>query len=440
MDRESLRVLTQNGDAKTLLPSQISGKIEKRRHAAAIDRDGSEIRNEDTVKEYSGEQRQGRVLHIHHNFLFVLNRQVAENAGIFVVRSTNVTTVAAKGGRVQNAGVDLTKMNPNMQRNGNQNGAQPQAMGPPKTMGRDRMIGKSVHIRKGPYKGLMGIVKDTSEKEARVELHSKNKVIAIPKDSLAVTDPITGQVLDQNKFSRGGAGRGGHGGGTPGNARTPAGGSAWDGSRTPSWQQSGSRTPAAGFNSSGGRTPGWQQNIAVGNRTPAWNRNDGSRTVNPYADGSRTSYGGATAYGGVSIPFSKDFGTISDQIQSTWNPNAQTPHHSGFSDGSKTPAWARPNDHGGRTPAYTADQPTPGSWNNSKRTPAPSGGYDAPTPGFSAPTPGDMGGPTPGGYGYGGYAQTPAAAPTPGAYPETPGVYGAPTPAAFGDDDGPRYD
>lgn len=45
---------------------------------------------------------------------------------------------------------------------------------------------------------------------------------------------------------------------------------------------------------SGGRTPAW--GIAPrnnGGRTPV--PNDGSRTVNPYADGSRTSYEGVSA-------------------------------------------------------------------------------------------------------------------------------------------------
>lgn len=191
VDRETLRVLDQAGSVRTVLPSQIANKLEKRKNAVATDRDGSEIHHDDTIKEHGGESRQGRVLYIHRNFLFVQNREQAENYGIFVVRSTNVTTMAAKGGRVQAAGPDLSKMNPSMI----QPGANGSSMPPPRSMGRDKLIGKTITVRKGPHKGLLGIVKDTNGDDARIELHTKNKTITVKKDILAVKDPITGTSI-----------------------------------------------------------------------------------------------------------------------------------------------------------------------------------------------------------------------------------------------------
>lgn len=167
------------------MPSQISNKIEKRRNAVATDRNGSEIRTDDTVREIGGEQRQGVILHIYRSFLFIHNREQTENSGISVVRATNVATVAAKGGRLTGggaAGPDLSRMNPAMQRN---TGAKANGgMAPPKSFGRDRTLGQTVTIRKGPYKGLLGIVKDTTDLEARVELHTKGKTITVSKDTL----------------------------------------------------------------------------------------------------------------------------------------------------------------------------------------------------------------------------------------------------------------
>ena len=190
VDRESLRVLDQNGSTRSIMPSQISNKIEKRRHAVATDRNGSEIRTDDTVREIGGESKQGVILHIYRSFLFLHNREQTENSGISVVRASNVATVAAKGGRVAqsgNAGPDLNKMNPALMRNGmNGNGA----MAPPKTFGRDRALGQTVTIRKGPYKGLLGIVKDTTDLEARVELHTKGKTITVPKDTLGFKEYV----------------------------------------------------------------------------------------------------------------------------------------------------------------------------------------------------------------------------------------------------------
>ncbi|KAL2836554.1 Spt5 C-terminal nonapeptide repeat binding Spt4-domain-containing protein [Aspergillus pseudoustus] len=429
VDRESLRVLDQNGSIRTILPTHVTNKITPRRDAVATDRNGAEIRHGDTVKELYGEQRNGLILHIHRSFLFLHNKAQAENAGIIVVRTTNVVTVSAKGGR--STGPDLTKMNPALMKNGAPGGM----MAPPaRSFGRDRMIGKTVMVRKGPFKGLVGIVKDTTDVQARVELHSKNKIVTIPKELLVVKDPITGQTVDMSR------GRGG--------PRVPQGGSAappsgWQGGRTP---MASSRTPAWGGAASS-RTPAWGGGL--GSRTPAW-KADGSRTSNPY-DGSRTAYGGA----GSRTP--------------AWNAGARTPYggSSGGSDfdafaaGSRTPAWGGAN-AGGRTPAWSAsgssasnskayDAPTPGA---TYSAPTP-GAYAAPTPGLSAPTPGAWAdtAPTPGAYNAptpGGPSRRAYDAPTPADFDGGSRPYDAPTPAMGaatpgagpydGDDGGPRYE
>ena len=285
------------------MPSQISNKIEKRRHAVATDRNGSEIRHDDTVREIGGEQKQGVILHIHRSFLFCHNREQTENSGIFVVRATNVATVAAKGGRVAQAGStgpDLSRMNPALQRNGaNGNGA----MAPPKSFGRDRALGQTVSIRKGPYKGLLGIVKDTTDLEARVELHTKAKTVTVAKEILGFKDPITGNTIDFHSFSgsrgKDSGARGGFSGAAPARttdwqngSRTPAGPGGFGG-RTPAWSASNSRTPAWSGGASSARTPVWRPDgqATNGARTPAWS-----------AEGGRTAYGGGgnqTAYGGA---------------------------------------------------------------------------------------------------------------------------------------------
>ena len=246
VDRESMRVLDQNGSIRSILPSQVSNKIERRRNAVATDRNGAEIRTDDTVREIGGESKQGVIIHIHRSFLFLHNREQTENSGVSVVRASNVATVAAKGGRVAQAsssGPDLNKMNPAMMRNG-MNGNGP--MGPPKSFGRDRAIDQTVTIRKGPYKGLLGIVKDTTDTDARVELHTKGKTIQVAKDTLGFKNPLTGQSMDYTAFTgsrgRGGGGRGGFSGAMGGS--TPRAQPDWSGSRTP--------LPVAG-----GRTPAW---------------------------------------------------------------------------------------------------------------------------------------------------------------------------------------
>jgi len=180
-----MRVLDQNGSVRTVLPSQVTNKIYHRPNAVSTDRNGSEIRFGDTVREVSGEQRLGVILHVHRSFLFLHSKVVGDNAGIIVTRASNVTTIATSGGRLASrSGPDLSKMNPALQKNG-VNGS---GMPPPRSFGRDRTIGKTVTVRKGPFKGLLGIVKDTTDTQARVELHSKSRVITVDKDMLTIKE------------------------------------------------------------------------------------------------------------------------------------------------------------------------------------------------------------------------------------------------------------
>ena len=292
-DRDGLRVLDQYGNVQTKPRSGIQQTLDRKRFDVSVDRDGAEIRNDDSVKEVVGPQRQGIVMHMNRGYLFIKDRSRIENAGMFVARNNNVVSMAA-----QRNGA-----------NGMQNGAA-RANGtamppPPRTFGRDRYLGKTCRIKKGGYKGLLGTVKDATETDVRLELQGKQKIINVQKELLVVVDPETGETIQMPQF------------GGPRTSSTFAHRPAMDGPTriAPSWEGAGSRTPAMG----GGRTPGWAG--ADGSRTPAWAgaggktpawkqtgrpvasvRNDGSRTAyGGGGDGSRTSYGGATAYGGVSI-------------------------------------------------------------------------------------------------------------------------------------------
>lgn len=187
VDRESLRVVDQNGSLRNVLPTQIANKLAPRRDAVATDRNGAEIRNGDTVREVYGEQRSGVITHIYRSFLFLHNKAQTENAGISVVRTTNVVTVSARGGR--HTGPDLTKMNPAMAMQA-PGGGNPN-MPPPRRGGRDRLIGKTVAVRKGRYKGLVGIVRNADDEYAQVELYTTNKPVLLQREILVPKEYVT---------------------------------------------------------------------------------------------------------------------------------------------------------------------------------------------------------------------------------------------------------
>merc|ERR1712000_503907 len=354
------------------------------------DKNGSEIRVGDGIRESGGEGKSGMILHIHRGYVFAHNKLGIENSGIWVARCTNVITTAAKGGRITAPSTDLTKMNPALQMK-----RPDMSMAPPQRPGRDPIQGRLVHINKGNYKGHRAIVKDTTAGEARLELQTKNKTINLSKFDLSIIDTNT-----QNK------------------------------TRCEDWirQRGGPSTMRAGPGGLGSRVP---DGGGFGGRTPTWKAPSGSQTS--YGGGGMTSYGGAGNY------------SATGSRTPAWSSGAKTPYGAdhGFSSSGNSgfDAFAT----GSRTPAYNSSSRTP-AWSgpgNAASAPTPSARpYDAPTPGISAPTPTAsgrydddaytpyLGAPTPG-------AGVPDA-PTPAPSAPTPyasGAFDAPTPAAGG----PRY-
>ncbi|CAG8523761.1 11955_t:CDS:10 [Acaulospora colombiana] len=208
---------------------------------------------------------------------------------------------------------------------------------------------ETVTITKGPYKGYLGIVKDTTPVMARVELHTNCSIVNVEKTKLLNVDTSRPVVLSEpitNRNTREYSPAPSNYSGSSwqsSNVRTP---NSWNGSRTPTWNNPMSNQ----ITSDGSRTP----SHADGSRTPAVHLNDGSRTP-------------------------------------AWDLGSKTPAYAG-SDGSRTPAW----DTGSRTPAYVAENrgrtstweanypATPATENQSFTAPTPG----AETPACTAPTPG----------------------------------------------------
>lgn len=128
---------------------------------------------------------------------------------------------------------------------------------------------------------------------------------------------------------------------------------------------------------SGGRTPAW--GIAPtnsGGQTPV--PNNGSRTVNPYADESTTSYGGSVSACPFPLfpPSSRSNKSTSNGVHFQsytphWNPSSRTPHssnHAFDAAGSRTPAYNNGPPSQSRIPAWMeAPQSSIGSRGNASR-------------------------------------------------------------------------
>jgi transcription elongation factor SPT5 len=105
-------------------------------------------------------------------FAFMHNRDYQENGGVFVSYARSLVSTAPKGHKIQPG----TGMNPD--RGGMAPPPVPQASA---GAGRpDGRINRKVAVTKGTYKGYIGRVKDVSNGQARIELHTNNKTITIP--------------------------------------------------------------------------------------------------------------------------------------------------------------------------------------------------------------------------------------------------------------------
>lgn len=381
IERDRVKVLAQDGQVATVTPQAIVMKVVNGRQIAT-DAQGMQIEIGDTVREISGERKQGAILHLYHQFIFLHNRELTENLGVFVTRVSQVATVATRGARAER-GLDLARINPSVAA---ANAASQQPMGPPPpraTFNTRRMLGVKVSIGPGSgYKGLKGIVRDVNETSARVELEAKNKVVTVNVQKLLFTQ--NGSMVPFREFIMPARREFGSTPRVPATPSVPGAGNS--GGKTPAWAASG-KTPAW---NGGNRTPAWN---AGGAKTPAW----GTGAATP-----------AWNAGGAKTP--------------AWNAGGRTPAWN--AGGGQTPTW---NAGGGRTPAWNAGGGRTPAWNAGGKTPAWSSSGAAQTPSWSS--------------GGGSFfsAQTPGVAPTPAAYDSAPSPAPAKTPAAWGDD-APAYE
>ncbi|XP_053908888.1 transcription elongation factor SPT5-like isoform X1 [Cuculus canorus] len=289
------------------------------------------------------------------------------------------------------------------------------------------LIGQTVRISQGPYKGYIGVVKDATESTARVELHSTCQTISVDRQRLTTVG------------SRRPGGMASAYGRTP-NVRisqTPMYGS---GSRTPMY---GSQTPLH----DGSRTPhyGSQTPLHDGSRTPAqsgaWdpnNPNTPSRADEDFEYGFEDEpTPSPQGYGGTPNPQTPGYpDPASPQVTQPYNP--QTPGTPAMYNTEQFSPYAVPSPQGSYQPSpspqgYHQVAPSPVGYQNTHSpasyhpTPSPMAYQASPSPspvGYSPMTPGA---PSPGGYNPTPLARASSKAPAIGSPPTSKSRYATPT-------------
>lgn len=270
LERENFHILNMHGKVVECRP----GSLQKRRlnrFTAALDYYRNSLHRKDMVKVIDGPHSgfSGEIKHLYRNFAFLHSREFLNNGGIFVCKTKHLQLAGGnKAVANQEMSTGLEFMSPRRSSPMHPSSGGGAAAGgggfqTPRHGGgggggrgritRDRdLIGTTIKITKGPYKGNIGIVKDATQTTARVELHTSCQTISVDRNHIA----------DVGTPSRDGS--------ISSYARTPA----YAGSQTPLYRDTGNKTP---MHDAGSRTP----LHSYGSMTPI---HDGSRTPNAHSE------------------------------------------------------------------------------------------------------------------------------------------------------------
>ncbi|XP_046743130.1 transcription elongation factor SPT5 [Diprion similis] len=383
LERENFHVLSMHGKVVEARPQGLTKRRENR-NAVALDSQQNTIQKKDIVKVIDGPHagRGGEIKHLYRSFAFLHSRMYLDNGGIFVCKTRHLQLA---GGNKAGMGPAMSPsfgfmspriaspMHPSGGGFGRGGGGGGRGRGRGGGARRDReLIGTTIKITGGPYKGNVGIVKDATENTARVELHSTCQTISVDRSHIANVGVPTKD------------------GGFSSYNRTPA---YTAGGQTPMYARDGSKTPMHGS-----QTPMYEN----GSRTPHY----GSMT--PSHDGSRTpGQSGAWDPAVTNTPArANDFDNYS--MEEGGSPGYAPGYPS--TGGPFTPQT--PGTMYGSEQSYSPYQPSPSPAASASASPSPAGYVATPSPsgtGYTTSPHGAFASPSPMGYS-----------------PMTPGVAGSP--------------
>lgn len=194
--REDFTVVNNHGIAREVRPEELRGKRNSTSsRAVALDVQGNQIRVGDSLNVAEGPHKgkTATIKRMSRAQLFLHSQTRSDHAGIFVVRSRSCILA---GTRSQNrsGGMDA----------GVSPFATPQSQsqgGPAAGRGRkdDGLVGKTVRVQAGQWKGYIGTVSDSTATHVQVELHSRLKKVMVIRERVAVVGDKFGATENPNQ-------------------------------------------------------------------------------------------------------------------------------------------------------------------------------------------------------------------------------------------------
>ncbi|KAI0497133.1 hypothetical protein KFK09_023461 [Dendrobium nobile] len=173
---------------------EIKSKLEKRTNAQDNRKNIVSVKDIVRVLEGPCKGKQGPVQHIHRGILFIHDRHHLEHAGFICVKAQSCIVVGGDnvkhGGDKFDARFGLRPSSPYLQsprrppRGPMDRGGRDNRVG---GRGNDALVGRTIKIRSGPFKGYRGRVVEVTGSFVRIELDSQMKIVAVKRDDISDT-------------------------------------------------------------------------------------------------------------------------------------------------------------------------------------------------------------------------------------------------------------
>ncbi len=193
--REEFTVINNHGIVREVRPEELRGKRNSSSgRAVALDVQGNQIRVGDSVNVSEGPHKgkTATIKRMSRAQLFLYSQTRTENSGIFVVRSRSCVL---SGNKVQGRNSSDGGVSPFSTPRSTQGGASGGGRGRKD----DGLIGKTVRMQAGNWKGYIGTVSDATPTHVQVELHSRLKKVMVLRERVAVVGDKFGATEDPNR-------------------------------------------------------------------------------------------------------------------------------------------------------------------------------------------------------------------------------------------------
>jgi transcription elongation factor SPT5 len=180
IDSDGAHILEENGKVRQIKLQGIRGKKDSKK-SLGRDVDGNTIGKGDAIQIVDGTHmsKKGLVKHIFRFFVFVHNREIPENNGIFVVKGKQCKLRGHSQNSMMQGTNTVGRTNPT------NFGTKPVYNGNrPSSRRNDTLLSKTVTITRGPWKGLAGIVRSATDSVVMIQLQSGLEKISVSRDMI----------------------------------------------------------------------------------------------------------------------------------------------------------------------------------------------------------------------------------------------------------------